>query len=80
MKFVGGPMHGLPVPDEVDRFTVRGTTEFICVQCFNGGELTAHTYVKTAYWQFDKPLLWYFASVAMPEEDLARLARQVLVG
>lgn len=92
MKFIGGPMHGKDVPDELPRYRITFANGTIVeavqvlmldsvVRSYGADELHAiqHVYLKTSYWVgLGKPLMWCFMKCGEDEDTLIELARQVL--
>jgi hypothetical protein len=78
MKFISGPLHGTEVFDFHPRERALGY-EFITVPALDldRGGILHHCYVKTAYWRFQKPLIWYFAWQLASDDVLIAQAREV---
>lgn len=89
MLFVGGPMHGRPVPEDLPRFLIvrvdsTGITEQteilqVPVLSFDGSQLVEvkHQYSKLPYWRLGKPILWFFGEPARDPDELAGLCREL---
>lgn len=81
-RFIGGPMHGIPVPDGVERMVFPNGVEFIRVPLLakdeDGGLVqVVHKYVRTPYWRLAKPLIWFYAETSRSEDEILVLAREV---
>jgi hypothetical protein len=78
MKFVCGSWHGRDVEKSHKR-EVTLAHEFITVPVFNRSRniVTYECYVKTAYWWFQKPLIWYFAWQFAKDDELLAQALEL---
>lgn len=84
MLFIGGPMHGKPVPDELRSFINSQQEEIMPVKIIKpddqGLSLVEawEVYIKKPYWRLGKPLLYFYSYIGMGEEESLAQAREHL--
>jgi hypothetical protein len=82
MLFVGGPLHGHPVPEGAQGFLVRGEVvlRVVVLDRDDAGHLvqTARAYLRIPYWRMGKPLLYFFGLVGMDQDELIAQARKLI--
>jgi hypothetical protein len=81
MLFIGGPMHGQPVPDGLIFYQASGL-EVIQVPILSrddrGLVQTTYNYARMPYWRWRKPLIFICAQTGLEAEEITWLAREVL--
>lgn len=88
IRFVGGPMHGKEVPDDLPRYRLPFNRELEAVRLTvlthetqkDGVAFQERTYIyiKMPWWPgVDQPLRYYFAQIGLDDETLIDLARRM---